>query len=134
MSLLFLFLACGESYESPAGPSAQGVSEYTQGMWGERTRTVQAGLEEAAALATEERSEEAAALLVAIYEGSFEPELEWVIRRDLGAQEAMVLEFQFGRLRQALEQGGDVASQVATLMESLNQTAALLDEKQVVWP
>ena len=134
MSLFLLFLACGESYESPAAPAVQGVTEYTQGMWGERTRTVQAGLEEAAALGAEERSEEAAALVVAIYEGSFEPELEWVIRRDLGAREAMVLEFQFGRLRQALEQGGGVASEVATLMESLNQTAATLDEMQVVWP
>ncbi len=134
MSLFLFLLACGENHDLPVAPQDQGVSEYTQGMWGERARTVQAGLEEAQALGAEERREEAAALVVAIYEGSFEPELEWVIRRDLGAQEALLLEFQFGRLRLALEEGGEVDSRVSSLMETLFQTATALDEQRVVWP
>ena len=105
--------ACGVSEPpAPAPVEAAAASVYTTGMWRDRVLTVEAGLEEALARSS---SSSAAELCRAVYQGSFEPELEPLVRSHIGWTEATTLEYGFGQVEAApADEGMDEPSQGRT--------------------
>jgi len=110
------------------------VEVYLEDMWSERALTVQAGLEEARALYDEGRREAAQQMIDAVYEGSFEPELEQLVRHQLDSRRAAELEYGFGLLREAM--GGRDPAAVDARIEALNgqidNAAEELDELRAI--
>jgi len=136
LSLLLLSLIACEPGPQGEGPTeAIGASEYIPEMWSQRALTVRAGLDEAAALYQEEDREAAQAMVMAVYKGSFEPELEPLIRQGVDPRKAAELEYRFGLVREAMgrrrnEKG--VFAAVEALSEQLDRAAAELDRAQAV--
>lgn len=133
MVALLLVLACGhDDRRERMSPAA--AFEYTEGMWQQRAMTVRAGLDEAAALQSGGSRGRAAEAVMLVYEGSFEPELEVLIRREVDARTATELEYRFGLLRATMLDGktAEVLEQQGALLEQLDRAAARLDEAQAV--
>ena len=107
---------------------------YHPGMWEARALTVEAGLDEAMASWEAGDRSQAAETVQLVYEGSFEPELEPVMRELVGPREAVELELRFGLLRDAME-GRDaqrVEAARGAVVEPLKAHAATLDELRAV--
>ncbi len=124
--------ACGVSEPpAPAPVEAAAASVYTTGMWRDRVLTVEAGLEEALARSS---SSSAAELCRAVYQGSFEPELEPLVRSHIGWTEATTLEYGFGQVEAALlaDRRDEARAAAAELVRALQQRAEALDEARAV--
>ncbi|MED5369794.1 MAG: hypothetical protein VX899_02160 [Myxococcota bacterium] len=115
--LLSLLLACHGV--DVLGPIGSGGAAYAEGMWEARALTVQAGLAEAEALHQQGDRSAAQALVRDVYLGSFEPELEVLIREQSSAAQATELEYRFGLLEQAM--GRKDAERVSELRLELEQ-------------
>jgi hypothetical protein len=79
--------------------------------------------------------EGAAELVLAVYHGSFEPELEPLIREVVDPRKAAELEYRFGLVRDAVERRRNkegVHKAIATLVEQLDRAAAELDGARAV--
>ena len=105
--------------------------EWSEGMWQGFAMTVSAGVNEAILMAEAGDRDGAKELLVSVYGGSFEPELEVAIREHLGAQNALELELAFELLRGSLGRRS-AAERSATLFERLNVSSQALDALEVV--
>lgn len=122
---------------SPAGDDvvpAAAAETYTDGMWVERAKTVRAGLDEALAMHEAGDRGDAAEMVMMVYRGSFEPELEPLVREMVDARVAAELEYRFGLTRDAMTQRRvDAAkAQAQTLTDRLDEAAAQLDAKHAV--
>lgn len=127
---LLTALACSPARHGFASTS----DEYLDGMWEARALTVEAGLEEAH-IAWEAGDRDAASALVGqIYAGSFEPELEPLLRQQEGTAAAAAFEYQFGQLQVALQgrDGAKVDTLQKQLCADLLQTARRYDAAEAV--
>jgi hypothetical protein len=138
-TLLLSVLACGSPGNAEAEPAAEALAAavYSNGMWAARVLTVTAGLDEALGTLAKGDTRAAADLCAAVYRGSFEPELEPLIRAHLGRQISARTEYGFGLVRQALLTGDSAKAQterdalVAMLIhhaESLDKAGAVLTD------
>ena len=132
---LVALLACetGDTGAAEAVP----VAAWSEGMWVQRSMTVGSGIAESLGLYRAERCAEAAELVQATYENSFEPELEVVIRRHQGQLTATELELAFGLLRETMadcRDEGAVVNRIGELADALQVAAEGLDAKQVILP
>jgi len=133
--LLLSLIACEPASQTGGPTEAIGASEYIPEMWSQRALTVRAGLDEAAALYQEDDKAGAQEMVMAVYEGSFEPELEPLIRQVVDARKAAELEYRFGLVRESMgkrrnEKG--VFAAIEALSEQLGRSAAELDRAQAV--
>lgn len=138
LSLLWI-LACGSPGDAVPDPVGEPLAAavYSAGMWGERVLTVTAGLDEALATLAGGDPQAAAALSAAVYRGSFEPELEPLIRAQLGRSAAATAEYGFGLVGQALTDGDALLAterrdalvvRLTGLAESLDAAQAVLGD------
>jgi hypothetical protein len=128
-------IACQPGPADDTPPPAVGANVYLESMWSERALTVRAGLEEAEGLYNQGDPEGAAELVLAVYHGSFEPELEPLIREVVDPRKAAELEYRFGLVRDAVERRRNkegVHKAIATLVEQLDRAAAELDGARAV--
>ncbi len=133
--MLWWWLACATVDEGAGQPV--GATAWSEGLWVQRSMTVGSGIAEALGLFRAERCEEAAALVQATYEGSFEPELEVLIRRNQGPRLAAELELSFGLLREAMARCRDdelVVERIGTLADALQEAAEALDRTRAILP
>ena len=100
--------------------------EWSEDMWQGFAMTVSAGVNEAISMAAAGDRDGGKELLVSVYHGSFEPELEVAIREHLGAQNALELELAFELLRGSLGRSG-AEERSATLFERLSVSSQALD-------
>jgi len=98
-------------------------------MWEQRALTIQSGLQEALALSEADEKQEAHDLVEAIYTGSFEPELEPVIRAHLGRRVALELEYEFAKMLRAIQHRREREEQLEILLDQVGQAAAILESK-----
>ncbi len=131
---LFLFLACTSDVAEAEDFSAVAAEVYIEDMWAQRAMTVRSGLEEARALYDEGRRSEAQQIVDAVYEGSFEPELEPLIRSKLDSRRAAELEYGFGLLREAMgrRDPSSVDARLQTLTGQLDEASGELDQLRAV--
>ncbi len=103
MMLLFsMLLAChGVDLMGAMSPSS---GPYMEGMWEARALTLQAGLAEAEALHAQGDRDAAQQMVRDVYQGSFEPELEVLVREQGSRASAAELEYSFGLLEKAAGQ------------------------------
>ncbi len=103
MMLLFtMLLAChGVDLLGAMSPSGE---PYMEGMWEARALTLQAGLAEAEALHAQGERKAAQQMVRDVYQGSFEPELEVLVREQGSRASAAELEYSFGLLERAMGQ------------------------------
>ncbi len=96
MMLLFsMLLAChGVDLMGAMSPSS---GPYMEGMWEARALTLQAGLAEAEALHAQGDRDAAQQMVRDVYQGSFEPELEVLVREQGSRASAAELEYSFGQ-------------------------------------
>ncbi|MCB9742808.1 MAG: hypothetical protein H6740_09420 [Alphaproteobacteria bacterium] len=133
---LLWILACGDGpapdVELP--PEPVGVAEYIEGMWAQRALTVRAGLEEALLMRAAGKPAEAADWVMQVYRGSFEPELEPLVREQVDPRVAAELEYGFGLVRDAMRDRGEerVKARVEALCSTLDGASAQLDAKRAV--
>ncbi|MCB9746200.1 MAG: hypothetical protein H6741_24080 [Alphaproteobacteria bacterium] len=113
-------------------PEPVGVSEYIEGMWGQRALTVRAGLDEALEKHRAGDPEGAAEWVMEVYRGSFEPELEPMVRDRVDPRVAAELEYGFGLTRDAMSARGSerAEARIEALMVSLDEAAAELDAQR----
>jgi len=107
---------------------------YHPGMWEARALTIGSGVDEAMVAWEAGDRADAAETVRMVYAGSFEPELEPVMRELVGVGEVTELELRFGLLAVAME-GRDrdrVTAAQSALMEPLSAHAAQLDELRAV--
>ncbi len=131
MLVLLSLLACSLQASSLVSFGAQ---PYLDGMWEARAMTCEAGLEEALLLYEAGEHGQASELVEAVYEGSFEPELEPLVRELVGARASLEVEYRFGLLRQAMA-GRDkarVQAQTEALSGALIRHAEELDGLRAV--
>ena len=131
LALLILLGACGApETEEAVLPAAADV--YLDGMWAQRALTVGAGLEEAQLLWATGEKERARELVNAVVRGSFEPELEPLLRQRVDPRLATELEFRLGVLREAMNGSSAPKVQAALqrVVDRLNEGAKLLDEQK----
>ena len=103
MWFIWTFLACSGAPEKDAAIAIAPLETFSPGMWEQRALTIQSGLQEALALSEADEKQEAHDLVEAIYTGSFEPELEPVIRAHLGRRVALELEYEFAKMLRAIQ-------------------------------
>lgn len=136
LSLLLLsFVACEPASPEVSTSEAIGASEYIPDMWGQRALTVRAGLDEASAMYQEGDREGSQAMVMAVYRGSFEPELEPLVREVVDPRKAAELEYRFGLVRDAMSRRKNdkgVFLAIEDLSEQLSRAAAELDRAQAV--
>jgi len=100
--------------------------EWSEGMWQGFAMTVSSGVSDAASLAESEGRDAGRELLVSVYNGSFEPELEVAIREHIGAHRALELELAFEELRVALGRRSQ-GEKMAVLLDALVEASRELD-------
>lgn len=131
MLILLSLLACSVGASSLGFVSSQ---PYLEGMWEARAMTCGAGLEEALTLYEAGDRSEASELVQAVYEGSYEPELEPLIRELVDPSAGLEVEYRFGLLREAMKKRDKarVRQEAEALQVALNTHAAELDELRAV--
>lgn len=132
---LVALLAC--ETEDTGAAEAVPVAAWSEGMWVQRSMTVGSGIAESLGLFRAERCDEAAELVQATYENSFEPELEVVIRRHQGQLAATQLELGFGLLRETMadcDDDDEVVLRIGELADKLQFAAERLDAERVILP
>ena len=129
MWIIWTFFACSGAPQSDTLVSAGPLESFAPGMWEQRALTIQSGLQEALALAETGEEEQAQELIEAVYTGSFEPELEPVIRSHLGRHVALELEFEFSKMLKAIRSRRERGVQLEALLEQVGQAAAILESK-----
>ena len=127
--MIWTFFACSGAPESDEVSLTSSLESFSPGMWEQRALTIQSGLQEALALSETGEEEKAQELIEAVYTGSFEPELEPVIRSHLGRHVALELEFEFAKMLKAIRYRRDREAQLEALMEQVGQAAAILESK-----
>ena len=140
MLWILVLWSCSGAPPAPADPSDEppvlpaAASVYSEGLWTQRALTVRAGLDEAMRRWRAGDKEGAKAEVDAVRRGSFAPELEPLIRRDVDPRLATELEFRFGLVREAMGRPSEVALQetLDKLTARLDEGAAKLDEKRAV--
>ena len=132
MSLLWLLACAPDLAEADVGAVAAEV--YLEEMWAQRALTLESGLEEARALYDEGRRSDAQTTIDAVYQGSFEPELEPLIRHQLDSRRATELEHGFGLVREAMGRRDKrlVDARLDALIEQVKQAADELDGLRAV--
>ncbi len=127
-------LACATPGETEPVFEPVAATVYSEGMWQQRVLTVVAGLDESLQTLAAGDDQGAAELCAAVYRGSFEPELEPLIRDQLGRQEAARTEYGFGLLRQALSVADAPGAKRHrdALVALLHAHGTALDEAQAV--
>jgi hypothetical protein len=130
---LLLMLACASNV-AEADIGALAAEVYLEQMWEQRALTLESGLEEARALYDEGRRDEAQATVDAVYQGSFEPELEPLIRSTLDSRRATELEYGFGLVREAMGRRDPAAvdTRMDSLIEQVKLAADELDQARAV--
>jgi hypothetical protein len=131
MLVLLSLLACSLQASSLV---SYGSQPYLDGMWEARALTCEAGLEEAMALYAAGERTDASELVQAVYEGSYEPELEPLVRELVGAEANLEVEYRFGLLRQAMQgrDGERVEAQSQALSAALSRHGQQLDGLRAV--
>ncbi len=134
MPLLFLLGACATEVAEAEPIGAVAVEAYIEDMWSERALTVQAGLEEARALYDEGEREAAQQMIDAVYQGSFEPELEQLVRHRLDSRRAAELEYGFGLLREAMGRRDPtvVDARMEALSDQIDNASEELDQLRAI--
>lgn len=133
--IALLLLACAPAPDGPAAPEAVGASVYLDQMWSQRALTVRAGLDEARLLYDDGDREAAREMVLAVYRGSFEPELEPLVREVIDPRRAAELEYRFGLVRREMSRRRNrdgVAAAIAALCEQLDRAAVELDRARAV--
>jgi hypothetical protein len=87
------------------GAMSHSEGPYMEGMWEARALTLQAGLAEAEALHVSGQANAAKRMVRDVYQGSFEPELEVLVREQGSRTVAADLEYSFGLLERAMGKG-----------------------------
>jgi hypothetical protein len=131
MLMIAMVIGCLNVGGGSTSPDPVAAMEWSEGMWQGFAMTVTAGVNEAISMADAGDRDGAIELLVSVYHGSFEPELEVAIREYLGAQNALELEFAFEMLRGSLGRR-DVTERSATLYERLSVSSQALDALEAV--
>ena len=129
MWFIWTFLACSGAPEKDAAIAIAPLETFSPGMWEQRALTIQSGLQEALALSEADEKQEAHDLVEAIYTGSFEPELEPVIRAHLGRRVALELEYEFAKMLRAIQHRREREEQLEILLDQVGQAAAILESK-----
>ena len=131
---LLTLLACTFEEAEAEDFTAVAAEVYIEDMWSQRVLTVRSGLEEARALYDEGRREQAQGVIDSVYEGSFEPELEPLIRTKLDSRRAVQLEYGFGLVREAMGRRDPVTveARLNTLMGQLDEASRELDQLRAV--
>lgn len=142
MLWILVLWSCSGAPPAPADPAEEApvpvlpaaASVYSEGLWAQRALTVKAGLDEAMRLWRAGDKEGAKAEVDAVRRGSFLPELEPLIRRDVDPRLATELEYRFGLVREAMGRPSEVALQetLDKLTARLDEGAAMLDQKRSV--
>lgn len=122
---MLLFIACAVMASD---------ATYHPGMWEARALTVESGIEEAIVAWEAGDRGDAADTVQMVYEGSFEPELEPVMRELVGVRETTELELRFGLLRSAMgsRDAERVEAAKAAIVDPLKVHAATLDGMRAV--
>ncbi len=135
MIWISLLLACATEPGDPPAPEAVGASVYLDQMWSQRALTVRSGLDEARLLYEDGDREAAREMVLAVYRGSFEPELELLVREVIDPRKAAELEYRFGLVRREMGRRRNrdgVAAAIAGLCEQLDRAAGELDRARAV--
>ncbi|MFT5584579.1 MAG: hypothetical protein ACI9VR_002164 [Cognaticolwellia sp.] len=103
MLLLFTTLFACHGVDLLGAMSPMG-EPYMEGMWEARALTLQAGLVEAENMHAEGEHDAAQQMVRDVYQGSFEPELEVLVREQGSRALAAELEYSFGLLERAMGQ------------------------------
>ena len=127
MLMIAMVFGCLSGGGEATSNEPMAAMEWSEGMWQGFAMTVSSGVSDAVDLATREGREAGRELLVSVYKGSFEPELEVAIRGQIGAHRALELELAFEELRVALGRR-NADEKMAALLDSLAETSRELDE------
>lgn len=133
--ICLLLLACAPDADEAEPTPPVGANIYLEQMWAQRALTVRAGLDEARELYGSGERERAREMVLAVYEGSFEPELEPLVREVVDPRKAAELEYRFGLVRRAMSRrrnSDGVAASIEALCEQLDRAAGELDRAQAV--
>jgi hypothetical protein len=130
MLMVAMVIGCLNGGGDATSTEPVAAMEWSEGMWQGFAMTVTSGVNEAIALGDAGERDRAKELLISVYQGSFEPELEVAIREHLGAQNALELELAFELLRGSLGRRG-AAERSATLYERLSVSSQALDALEV---